>query len=124
MQQDQIPVHSAVNVPMISAACRKFLLLAERPTLDGSFFNCSQKCCMCHALNYLTLWSPSPSKAQSLPTCCAAHSRVQILPTYSCTYYNLDDLNSGLSCMEAFTKQPSIWCWHLWTFCHTISKKQ
>ena len=23
MQQDQIPVHSAVNVPMISAACRK-----------------------------------------------------------------------------------------------------
>jgi len=36
-------------------------------------------------------------------------------------YYNVDDLNSGLGSMEAFTEQACIWCCHLGTFCCTVS---
>ena len=68
----------------------------------------------------LTLWSPSPSKAWALPTCCASHARVQVVPIYSRMYYNVDDLNLGLGCMEAFNEQASIWCCHLGMFCCTI----
>jgi hypothetical protein len=53
-------------------------------------------------LTGLTLRSPGPSEAQSLLTCCAAHARVQLVPTYLCMYYNIQKLDSGLGCMEAF----------------------
>jgi hypothetical protein len=66
----------------------------------------------------LTLWNPSLSEAWSLPTCCASHAQVQLVPTYSHMYYkyNVDDLNLGLGWMEAFNEQASIWCCHLETF--------
>ena len=41
----------------------------------------------------LTLWSPSPNEAW-----------VQLLPTYSCMYYNIHKLNLGLGCLGAFTE--------------------
>jgi hypothetical protein len=40
----------------------------------------------------LTLSSPRPSRARSLPTRHAAHARSLLVPIYSCTYYNVDDL--------------------------------
>jgi len=46
------------------------------------------------------------------------------MPLYSCIYYNIDDLNSDLGHMEAFTEQPYIWCCHLRTFVCTIKKKK
>jgi hypothetical protein len=49
---------------------------------------------------------------------------VQFMPVFSRTYCNVDDLNSGLGSMEAFTEQPSLWSCHLRTFVCTISKKK
>ena len=72
----------------------------------------------------LTLSSPRPSKARSLPTCYAAHARAQLVPIYSCTYYNVDDLHSGLGCVEMFDEQSSVWCCHLWTFFLHYFEKQ
>jgi hypothetical protein len=66
-----------------------------------------------HRTHSLTLWCPSPSEARSLPTCCVSHTRAQLIPIYSCMYYNIVVLNFGLGCMEAFTEQPCIWCCHL-----------
>jgi hypothetical protein len=43
---------------------------------------------------------------------------------YVCISLYVDDLNSGLDCMENFTEQPSIWCCSLGTFCCTISGKR
>ena len=77
-----------------------------------------------HRTHSLTLWSPSSCEAQSLPTCCSSHIQTQLVFVYSCIYYNVDVLNSGTGCMEAFTEQPSIWCYHLRTFVCTISKKK
>ena len=38
------------------------------------------------------------------------------MPIYFCMYYNVDDLHSGLCCVEMFDEQSSVWCCHLWTF--------
>jgi hypothetical protein len=46
--------------------------------------------------NLLTLWSPSPSEAWSLLTFLTAHARVQLVPTHSCMYYKVHELNLGL----------------------------
>jgi hypothetical protein len=46
-------------------------------------------------ITYLTLWSPSPSAARSLLTFCVVHARAQLVPIYSCMYYNVHMLNSG-----------------------------
>jgi hypothetical protein len=61
-----------------------------------------------HLALTLTLWSPSLSEAWSLPTCCTSHAQVQLVPTYSHMYCNVDDLNLGLGCMEAFNEQASL----------------
>jgi hypothetical protein len=79
------------------------------------------KCTIFYSFHSLVLWSPSPSKARSLPSCCVAHAWVQLVPIYLHMYCNVDGLNSGLGCRENFTEQPSIWCCHLGTFCCTIS---
>jgi len=33
-----------------------------------------------------------------------AHAQVQLVPTYSCMYSYVHELNSGLGCTEAFTE--------------------
>ena len=82
--------------------------------------------CVCEHtyIRSLTLSSPRPSKARSLPTCYVAPARAQLVPIYSCTYYNVDALHSGLGCVEMFDEQSSVWCCHLWTFFCTISKNK
>ena len=73
-----------------------------------------------HLALTLTLWNPSLSEARSLPTCCAFHAQVLLVPIYLHMYYNVDDLNFGLGCMEAFNEQACIWYCHLGMFCCTI----